>query len=380
MTGGAPARGGTGPIDPTPIVAALETLRRDGATAQAVAAFEAALDGFTRAAAGLAQDGPDAVAQRIARKRVLAETLATEVLPRLARDVRDEAPAADGSARGARGHLIALAELLVRLRERAGPAARSGIAGEAWRDLERDLAGRAAALFEAAKAGLDRDDHPDLAAVARQIQRLGILQWAVETLGFPATVRMVRQSSRILGRLAMRRATEVVETFLDDRTLEHRVDAANVTVCIDDLVVVLTRILDGELEERAEGPQLFAESIGSDVMERFLTALRRLAMLSIAEARRTVEAEDAGVRTLDGALRQIGAIVRLCARLRHPLATRDLARLDSEARRAARRLCADVIEMAARETEPRRARRLAAQAASAERFLADIGRSVTGRG
>jgi hypothetical protein len=178
-------------------------------------------------------------------------------------------------------NVIEAAELLLvvtRLVERQGVETDAvlGIADEvvgAVRRFSRDLAD-----------ALDAPDPPDMRRLTREIGKLELLRWLLETLRVEDHHSTLSTQLQVAARRALRRATETIERFVGTRNPATRQATAAVTGEIEDLVTLVLLMLDTEREDHvAEARNAFFNALSRDEVARFGNAATALAELMFDE-------------------------------------------------------------------------------------------------
>lgn len=152
--------------------------------------------------------------------------------------------------------------------------------------------------------------------LARGLMRAEVLTLTLEALGTGTGLEKTRFQSLRLARFALRRASEVLEVFAEDRGLVALHNSLQVLAAVDGLIVVVLRILDA-WQERKEESTPFVEQTDQAAMGRYVAAAGKLAdtLLDMTgQATVTGKIDDLFFEAL---IRQIALLHRFCAYCGH---------------------------------------------------------------
>ncbi|MBI1209149.1 MAG: hypothetical protein GC191_17895 [Azospirillum sp.] len=182
------------------------------------------------------------------------------------------------------------------------------------RVLLRETGAGLAAAVETATAGLPAEieagDLPHLGALSLALLRLDMIQWMLELLGETRPMAAVGRRAREIARITLDRAASTLEKFLGDRDLMNMFDAVAVISQVDDLIVVVQRVIDGRAEPGDE-PTHFVVPIDEQVLIRFADALWLMSDQLCRIVLRSVGRLDASERYFTSLMRQIEYLFRL---------------------------------------------------------------------
>ena len=285
-----PSRSAAAGAHPEALESALLEALRDGVPVGTVERIDALIRdhaaGTTSAAIGTAKGLGRSRASGVADFRgSFFEFLSQRYLPMLVRAILDAAPVPcldDAPAvASAEINVIEAAELLLvvtRVIERSGAPtdAALGIADAIVAAVDRFGAALAAAL-----AG---DRVPDMGRLTRELAKLELLRWLLQTLCVPDHHRTVSTQLQVAARRALRRATTTIERFLADRAVDARRATAAVTAEIEDLVTLVLLLLDTEREDAiAEADNAFFNALSAEEVAAFAAQATALAELMFDE-------------------------------------------------------------------------------------------------
>jgi len=265
---------------------------------------------------------------------------------------RGEAPAArihaDRSAAAVAGHLTATVCPLVLARFRAllpivggdAPGRSPGEASAAdyaeaiaclfaWETavgpdtrLRAAIQDRMSAVTRACRARIEQhmrvdgeDDFPDVRLLARDILRVEAVEWAVTLAGGASRAADLRHLAHGAARRAVQWAGRVFERFKAKPDEFTHYDAVATLSAVDDLLVVILRVLESDRDDRLAGSHPFVLTLGEQALQDFVDGLEHMTRryLEIAEANLLSEGP-AGAFTLS-----VLQLLRRVLRLGHAL-------------------------------------------------------------
>lgn len=214
--------------------------------------------------------------------------------------------------------LIALAGAYATLRPLVTGGARPGGGLPVPAVLADAVRHRADRSSEALRTALESADFPDLSALSYDLLRLEGLRWVVETLGDRRLAGDLAHRSRRVARVALRRATATIDAFLLGRDLLTLYDNASVVAQVDNLLVVVLRLLDA-LAAEEEQRTAFVETADEQALDAFSRALGQLSETLLTMLDKAAARPERGGTFFRSLVRQAGCVRRLCAALRAPL-------------------------------------------------------------
>ena len=149
-----------------------------------------------------------------------------------------------------------------------------------------------AAIVETCRSRIDgylqvRDDEdvPDVRLLARDILRLEAIEWAIAIAGGAGQAEGVRALAHRAARQAVTWAGKVFERFRARPDELSHFDAIATLSAVDDLLVVILRVLDGERDDRRAGSNPFVLNLGEQALRDFAVGLEHMTgrYLGIAE-------------------------------------------------------------------------------------------------
>lgn len=214
--------------------------------------------------------------------------------------------------------LISLADAYAALRPVVTGGARPGGGLPLPAALVGAVLHRADRSSEALRTALGGADFPDLSALSYNLLRLEGLRWVVETLGDRRLAEELAYRSRRVARVALRQATATVDAFLTGRDLLTLYDNASVVAQVDNLLVVVLRLLDALAAEEEERTA-FVETADQQAFDAFARALGQLSETLLTMLEKAAARPERGGTFFRSLVRQAGCVQRLCAALRAPL-------------------------------------------------------------
>lgn len=130
------------------------------------------------------------------------------------------------------------------------------------------------------------DDFPDVRLLARDILRIEAVEWVVGIAGGPAQARELRQLAHHAARQAVQWAGRVFERFQAEPDEFSHFDAVATLSAVDDLLVVILRVLESDQDDRRAGSHPFVLTLGEQALQDFANGLEHMSRryLEIAEA------------------------------------------------------------------------------------------------
>lgn len=180
------------------------------------------------------------------------------------------------------------------------------------------LAAVAAACEEEARRRTERLVHSSAPVsreavdeLARNLMRVEVLTLTLESLGQSSGLEQTRFQSLRLARHALRRASEALEFFVEDRGLVALHTSLSVLAAVDGLIVIVLRILDAQ-QEHQEEPTPFVEQTDRAAMGRYLTAAGKLADTLLDMAGRAAVTPSIDDLFFEALVHQIAWLHRFC--------------------------------------------------------------------
>lgn len=131
----------------------------------------------------------------------------------------------------------------------------------------------------------DDEDVPDVRLLARDILRLEAIEWAVGIAGGTGQTAELRMLAHRAARQAVIWAGKVFERFRAQPDELTHFDAIATLSAVDDLLVVILRVLDGDRDDRRAGSHPFVLTLGELALQDFVGGLEHMTgrYLGIAE-------------------------------------------------------------------------------------------------
>lgn len=237
---------------------------------------------------------------------------------RFAAVMRDEATGPDA---------VALAEAFIALRDAVRRTLPVADVGQPSRLVVEAIGDRAQRSTDALATALQGSDFPDVTALSFDLLRLEALRWVADILAERRAATELGRLSRRVARITLTRAAATLNSFVETRDLMTLFDTGGVISQVDNLVVVVLRILDamaaGEEEQTA-----FVETEDEIALAAFVGALSRLSDALFSLVGRTVAKPDGAV-FYGALLRQIECLQRLLRHIDHARAPVPLRVLES---------------------------------------------------
>ncbi len=206
------------------------------------------------------------------------------------------------------------------------------------RDLERRLVDRIAHAgvhyHRWLTDSLQKADPVDIRAVSFDQIRLDIIVWLLEDLGDTAALNNVRSLAQMTARAALRRARDVIDTYIGTRGPSQRFDVAVVVSQVEELGTLARRVLDSVRvdDQGIDGQGTLSRALVEDF-------IHRCGLLVLATFRDLEERQAAGTlgpSGLRGALKQIMALRTFIHGIDAPGGTRIRLAVDRTIARRAR--------------------------------------------
>lgn len=213
-------------------------------------------------------------------------------------------------------------------------------------------------FVETAERDIDSPDYPDLNGIANALLRLDVMTWVLITAGFAREAVETQARTRRLARSALKRATALMSRCASTFALIDRVNLAGMIAEIDDLVLIFQRVRQGEHEEASPAGETFIQSLGTQVIAEFssaVTALCRGIMDGFVAG--TVTVTDNRGSEVAGMIRALGKLHQILAGLKDDEIAPLLEQMTSEILSGLARtgqLVAAAVEWARAEKDTRR--------------------------
>jgi hypothetical protein len=135
------------------------------------------------------------------------------------------------------------------------------------------------------RVGSDQD-FPDVRLLARDILRVEAVEWAVSVAGGASRAADLRHLAHHAARQAVQWAGRVFDRFKMAPDEFTHFDAVATLSAVDDLLVVILRVLESDRDDRLAGSHPFVLTLGEQALQDFVDGLERMTgrYLDIAEA------------------------------------------------------------------------------------------------
>lgn len=129
------------------------------------------------------------------------------------------------------------------------------------------------------------EDFPDVRLLARDILRVEAVEWAVAIAGGPAQAAELRHLAHHAARQAVQWAGRVFERFRAGPDEFTHFNAVATLSAVDDLLVVILRVLESDRDDRLAGSHPFVLTLGEQALQDFVDGLEHMTnrYLDIAE-------------------------------------------------------------------------------------------------
>ena len=244
------------------------------------------------------------------RERFGRISLETGVLP-LARDLAATA-LRPGRAARPKGHWLSGVELAVLLLRRIEHEAARRAATAALVDLAFHISGIFLTYSSELSSRLGANDAPDIGALELDFIRLDTLALGLDALGARRELRLAEAASRVMVAQVLRRATRIIEAYVETGDPMARFDVVAMLVQVDDLISLAMRLTGqsapSELDSVAE--------LCDGAARQFLTAVTGLVgMIADDLAQALARADEAALTEFVGRLKQVRLIYDFATRL-----------------------------------------------------------------
>lgn len=159
---------------------------------------------------------------------------------------------------------------------------------------------------------LEAADYAELGQAAALILRIETTGLVLDSLRQASLSMELKRTSRRLARLVMRSVGRTVREYLKSRDMAGHFDVSAVLAEIDDLLLVLLRIMDGEREEAQEGAgHPFIVSLGEDTLDTFKADIEALLEHYLAIAGRALTNETVSPKVVEIFARHIATLLQM---------------------------------------------------------------------
>lgn len=130
-------------------------------------------------------------------------------------------------------------------------------------------------IEERMQVGAD-SDIPDVRLLARDILRIEAVEWAVGVAGGAGQAEPLRQLAHHAARKAVQWAGKVFERFKEGPTEFSHFDAVATLSAVDDLLVVILRVMESDRDAREAGSHPFVLTLGEQALQDFVNGLQHM--------------------------------------------------------------------------------------------------------
>ncbi len=120
------------------------------------------------------------------------------------------------------------------------------------------------------------DDIPDVRLLARDILRIEAVEWAVEIAGGPGQSEGLRVLAHRAARQSVIWAGTVFRRFKVGPDEFSHFDAVATLSAVDDLLVVILRVLESDRDDRKAGSHPFVLTLGEQAIQEFVDGLEHM--------------------------------------------------------------------------------------------------------
>jgi len=130
------------------------------------------------------------------------------------------------------------------------------------------------------------EDIPDVRLLARDILRVEAVEWLIGIAGGKAQAQPLRQLAHHAARQAVIWAGKVFARFKERPDEFSHFDAVATLSAVDDLLVVILRVLESDREDRSQGSHPFVMTVGEQALQAFIDGMEHMTRryLDIAES------------------------------------------------------------------------------------------------
>ncbi len=218
--------------------------------------------------------------------------------------------------------------------------------------------------------GRGDEDFPDVRLLARDILRVEAVEWAVEIAGGSQLSAELRHLAHHAARQAVQWAGRVFERFKADPDEFTHFDAVATLSAVDDLLVVVLRVLQSDREERLAGSHPFVLTLGEQALQDFAGGLEHMSRRYLAIVDANLLSAGPGGEFVMSVLQLLQRVLRLGHALMRSVDVLEI-RLNHQA--TYRRMTAFRTRLRAALAEPRAPRELSARLAVLEAALIEAG-------
>lgn len=176
--------------------------------------------------------------------------------------------------------------------------------------LAEIAAARVARVEELLRLGSDADI-PDFRLLGREILRAEVAEWALTQAGAPELSAAVLQRANRVARHAVTWAARVFERFRSSPDELSHFDAVATLTAVDELLVVILRVQEGDRLEREAGSHPFVLTIGEQALQEFVTGLARMTGRYLQIAEQNLLADGAAGAFVVSVLRVLDRVLRV---------------------------------------------------------------------
>ncbi len=160
---------------------------------------------------------------------------------------------------------------------------------------------------------LHSDDPPDVRALAIDLLRMEVMHTVLVDLRLYGAANTIQSNMRVTARLTVNTASSAIERYIADPNDMNRFDLAIVISAIDDLIVVIRRVIEAqEQSDQIEDMEDLKEKIGTDTTSRFIRNMGVLMLKIFDDLISDADEETLTFSELDLYLRKIKNIHTFC--------------------------------------------------------------------
>ncbi len=217
-----------------------------------------------------------------------------------------------GRALKSKGHWLSGVELAVLLNRRIEQDAAKRAAATALLDLAFHVSGIFLTYSSELASRLSAEDAPDIGALEMDFIRLDTLSLGLDVLGAKRELRLAEAAGRVMVAQVLRRASRIIEAYVETGDEMARFDVVAMLVQVDDLISLAMR-LTGQ-RERSEIDSV--AELCDEAARRFLSSVTGLVGRIADDLVNALASGDAGAMAeFVSRLKQIGLIHQFAARL-----------------------------------------------------------------
>lgn len=155
------------------------------------------------------------------------------------------------------------------------------------------------------KRRLQDEGIPNLQGISGYLMNMEIILWALDDMQAQGHATQGRSQVKVLARMALRRVCELIDRHTGKIRQAVDRDFLKLFQCLDDLIFITQKILDGEAAERDIAKGSMVEYLGKQLVDRFIKKMQTLIEAGLAATREKLIADPTAEVDLDTQLGHI---------------------------------------------------------------------------